>query len=224
MSRPILPAPSHPAVEAMSPQRIGAWSAALALHAIAFALLLQPPRVPLPPIVSARPETILADIIARVRPEPVPVPPMPTPPPRPRPQVEPTAPVTPVTLADAALPLPLPRAEPIAFEPVPVALPAGTEANAGADATIAYLDAPEPSYPALAIRRGWEGTVLLRVRIDAEGRPREVQVERSSGHGVLDRHASAHVLRRWRFQPATVDGRAAMAWARVPIGFRLDRG
>jgi protein TonB len=80
---------------------------------------------------------------------------------------------------------------------------------------------PSPRYPRTAIRAGHEGTVLLRVRVDAFGRPQEVTIERSSGHHELDRSARETVLQRWRFQPAQRDGQPVAAWGLVPIRFTL---
>lgn len=204
----------------LSMQRIGAWSAALLLHLLAFAALILPMPTPLPTPVAATPEALITEFIARIVPPTTPVPPMPAPPIRPTTRtLAPRTPSVVTPIDDAALTVPV-------AVPLPDAIPefsAEPVAAAASDAVIAYLDAPPPPYPIPAIRRGLEGTVHLRVRVDADGRPLEVLVDRSSGHAVLDRQASAHVLRRWRFQPATVDGRPAIAWARVPIGFRLDR-
>jgi protein TonB len=216
--------PALPLAAELSPLRIGAFSAALCLHLLAFALLAVPPRAaPLRPV-APMPDVLIAEFIAQVVSKPPPAPPPPLPPRRPAPQPRTTvAPdVVPVILdtAVAALPVTMP-------EPAPDAAPQAEttgSAPAPAFAQIAYAEAPPPPYPARARQRGWEGTVLLRVRVDERGIPREVRIERSSGHALLDRSASEHVLRRWRFQPAQHDGRAAVAWARVPIGFRIERG
>ena len=63
--------------------------------------------------------------------------------------------------------------------------------------------------------------MLLRVLVDAFGRPVEVTVERSSGHRDLDRAARDKVLADWRFDPAQRDGVAVPAYALVPIDFTL---
>ena len=75
-------------------------------------------------------------------------------------------------------------------------------------------------YPPRARRRGQEGTVLLRVHVDSSGAPGTIQVLRSSGHRSLDASARAAVG-RWRFQPATRDGKRCAQWIRVPIRFEL---
>lgn len=44
-------------------------------------------------------------------------------------------------------------------------------------------------YPFMARLRGWEGEVLLSVRLDANGTMSNIEVTRSSGYRVLDRSA-----------------------------------
>jgi protein TonB len=71
-----------------------------------------------------------------------------------------------------------------------------------------------PAYPMAARRRGLEGSVLLRVRLDAEGRPEDVAVLTGSGSEMLDSAARDAVL-RWRFRAGTAGS------VDVPITFRL---
>jgi protein TonB len=80
-----------------------------------------------------------------------------------------------------------------------------------------------PTYPRQARRMGWEGRVLLRVRVDDRGRVDTVRLGRSSGHGLLDR-AALDAVRRWRFAPATRGATPVAAWIDVPIRFRLTDG
>ena len=66
-----------------------------------------------------------------------------------------------------------------------------------------------------------QGTVLLRVLVDETGRPVQVEIERGSGHALLDRSAREQVLAHWRFVPAMANGHAVRAWAQVPVSFVL---
>jgi protein TonB len=50
-------------------------------------------------------------------------------------------------------------------------------------------------YPAIARANGWEGTVVVAVRLDAAGRLVQAIVRHSSGHEVLDRAAAALLKR-----------------------------
>lgn len=80
---------------------------------------------------------------------------------------------------------------------------------------------PKPAYPAVARRRGYEGTVVLRIEVLEDGRVGEVQVRQSSGYDVLDRQAERTVRRHWRFRPGRLDGRVAALWIDIPIEFDL---
>jgi len=79
-----------------------------------------------------------------------------------------------------------------------------------------------PTYPATARGLGIEGTTLLRVLVQDDGRIGEVRVQESAGHGDLDR-AAADAVRQWRFDPARKGGRAVAVWVLVPVEFRLTR-
>lgn len=69
-------------------------------------------------------------------------------------------------------------------------------------------------YPAEAVRRGQEGEVLLRIRIDPGGVPREVRVARSSGVRILDEAARRGVIKA---APLPSDP----GWVEVPVRFSL---
>jgi protein TonB len=115
----------------------------------------------------------------------------------------------------AAPPVSPPAIAPPAADAAPVAVP-----GPSIEASLAYRSAPLV-FPPQAIRRHMHGIVLLRVLVDADGRPVQVVVERSSGHALLDRSAREQVLAGWRFQPASLGGHAVRAWARVPVSFEL---
>jgi protein TonB len=85
----------------------------------------------------------------------------------------------------------------------------------------AYLHNPEPDYPSLSKRLGEEGRVLLRVLVNVEGRPDQVELRQSSGHARLDQ-AALDTVRRWRFSPARKGSDLIAAWVLVPLSFQLD--
>lgn len=165
-----------------------------------------PPPEPIPePVVEPPPPEV--DELA-VKPPPPPEPPKPKPkpePPKPKPKPAPSP--APKVEAPPAPPTPAPPA------PAPVAV---TPPSASA----AYLRNPAPEYPSLAQRRGWEGTVLLRVRVLASGKPGEIQIQQSSGRGVLD-EAAVRAVKRWSFVPAKRGEEAQEGWVTVPLDFRL---
>jgi periplasmic protein TonB len=84
-----------------------------------------------------------------------------------------------------------------------------------------YALNPAPDYPMLARRRNYEGTVMLDVFVDPQGRPLQVKLHQSSGYSMLDQSAAATV-RRWRFEPARRGAQAIEMWVRVPVRFELD--
>jgi protein TonB len=90
-----------------------------------------------------------------------------------------------------------------------------------AGAHLEYETAPAPAYPVTAIREALTGTVTLRVLVDVDGRPIDVQIERSSGHRVLDAAARKQVLAKWRFKPAMQDGQRVQAIGLIPVEFNL---
>ncbi|MBI1754069.1 MAG: energy transducer TonB [Acidobacteria bacterium] len=85
----------------------------------------------------------------------------------------------------------------------------------------AYLQNPEPAYPPLSKRFGEEGKVILRVLVNPEGQPEQVEVRQSSGHTRLDQ-AALGTVKRWRFTPARRGAERLAAWVLVPLSFQLD--
>ena len=72
-----------------------------------------------------------------------------------------------------------------------------------------------------ARQRSWQGTVLLRVYVGADGKALQVNIQRSSGHDTLDESA-LDAVKQWRFVPAKRGDIAEASWATVPIVFELD--
>lgn len=102
--------------------------------------------------------------------------------------------------------------------PPPVAPP---QTTAPGLVSLAYRAAPL-RFPVQAMRLHMQGTVMLRVLVDENGKPIDVVVDQSSGYPLLDKSAREQVLSGWQFQPAVVGGHAVKAWARVPVSFILQ--
>lgn len=83
-----------------------------------------------------------------------------------------------------------------------------------------YRINPPPKYPAAAIRRGYQGTVLLEVLVDKNGRVSDLRVFKSSGYPILDRIAATSV-KEWLFEPGMRGGQKVKMWVRIPIRFQL---
>lgn len=93
--------------------------------------------------------------------------------------------------------------------------PALTAARFDAD----YLHNPAPAYPSQSRRLKEEGTVLLLVRVSAEGTPLSVEIRNSSGFERLD-EAGLQAVRQWRFVPAKRGSDNVVASVLVPIQFK----
>lgn len=199
-----------------------AMACAMALNLTALLIALRP--LPLTPLAlpSVSPET-RANVFDS---PPPPAPPLPIL----RPVMHaPRTATVPTTSPAIASPTPAP-AQPVATrEPSTISAPTTTLAVTTAvpgtsEATIEYATASPPDYPIEALRQGIEGTVLLRVLVDENGKPLQVIVVHGSGSHLLDQAAREHVLAAWRFHPAQRNGHAIQAWAQVPVKFDLARG
>lgn len=93
--------------------------------------------------------------------------------------------------------------------------------NTDADYKAAYLNNPKPPYPLTAVRQGAQGRVVLWAEVLPDGRAGRVQLEKSSGHAMLDASAM-NTVRAWRFTPARQDGVVTTQAVRIPIDFTLQ--
>jgi periplasmic protein TonB len=81
------------------------------------------------------------------------------------------------------------------------------------------LHAEEPEYTDEARRARHQGSVLLAIDVDVNGRVTNIRVMRSLGLG-LDEKAVAAVM-KWKFRPAMAGGRPVTAPAQVQVTFHL---
>ena len=130
------------------------------------------------------------DLVIRPRPEPKPEPPPPPPPVVPKPEPQPP---DPVPVEDT----------PPELVAVPVA-----------------LEHPLPVYPRKAERLGWQGTVRLRIRVNAAGVVLSVEVAESSGHEILD-EAAVQSFRKWVFCERQPGDPEIRTFAK-PFTFQID--
>jgi len=96
-----------------------------------------------------------------------------------------------------------------------------SEPDSEPDYRAAYLNNPQPDYPMVARRMGWQGKVVLKVEVLLNGLPGQVLVEQSSGREILDKAALRAVL-GWKFVAARQGGKAVTQWFLVPITFTLE--
>ena len=83
------------------------------------------------------------------------------------------------------------------------------------------LDNPVPPYPPEAYFDRLSGTVILRVRVNADGQVDELRVKQSSGHDILDDSAQSTII-DWQFKAAKQNGVEVAEWVEVPITFQLE--
>ena len=234
----------------MPSMRPSALAVAIALHGalIAFVVSGKPPKphteVEPPPVIvqlltpvpPPKPEPPPPEPPKPKPPKPEPVKPQPRPePPRSeQPKPEPTKPEIrpeprpePAKIepppAPAAAPQPAPVAPPAPpAPPPPPPTPSVAKASARTEVSISASYAVanrKPEYPKMSLRFGEQGTVVLMVMVKSDGSAGDVEVKSTSGFTRLDR-AAADAVKTWRFNPATVDGKAVDKSYEVPITFK----
>ncbi|HTT84887.1 MAG TPA: energy transducer TonB [Rhizomicrobium sp.] len=177
-------------------------------------------------VVTQLPQTLKVDIFH-------PPPPKEAPPPPPQAQfVKPSLPTvppplihiqapprpSPMTVVQSIRPVqPPPVIAPAPPKPAPPKVPAPTPPR-GIESTHT-----QPPYPVLARRIGEQGTVLLKITVNADGSVQNVTVARSSGDNDLDEAALDWVKAHWRYKPATRDGKPVVAQAEAQVVFNLKQ-
>ena len=164
-----------------------------------------------------------------VKPPPPPEPQLPQPKPAPQPSfIE-----RPVTVIDVPMitpAYPLDQGPPIAPWNPPVIgdgqpLPPANPVNAAPVRVAAIIRTPEsalrPPYPASKLRLEEEATLRLRLSIDSRGRVISVEPVGSADRQFLEA-ARRHIIRSWRYKPATEDGVAVPSSTVITLSFRLE--
>jgi protein TonB len=178
---------------------------------------------------AAPPQTLAAAPTHPPTPEPPPAPrpapkPVPQPMPAPPPQLqavppEPT-PVQTEPTPSPPQPVPPPREETVVAEIAPPPHPAAN-VLAGYEALLAAWLDRHKNYPLAAQRRRQEGEVLLRVRINREGRVLSFRAQDISDHPILDEAALSMVKRAEPFPPFPDDFPGSEFEFLLPVSFRL---
>ena len=205
----------------------------LLLHIWGALWLLQPTEA----ITPAQPLLMEVSMVNAPSPQPMAAPPAPPKPPEPKkpPVKKPVQKIAkvipkqvtlpkPAAVSDAALPAPSPVesvADTSKTSSAPTKTVSKAETYSEANFTANYGINPKPIYPSLARSRGWEGKVLLRVNVSADGHADSVTVYQSSDHEVLD-EAAVEAVEKWLFIPAKQGDRAVSSTVRVPINFTLN--
>lgn len=78
----------------------------------------------------------------------------------------------------------------------------------------------EPVYPPRALRSGIEGAVTAEFTIDTDGSVKDIEIVKAEPPNVFDR-AVITAIKKWKFAPQIVDGKAVERRARQEIKFTL---
>lgn len=82
------------------------------------------------------------------------------------------------------------------------------------------ISTPAASFSAEARSKGIQGVVLLRLIVNAQGIPQNIQVVRPLGHGLDE--AAVDAVKRYRFRPAMKDGNQPVpVMLTIEVNFRL---
>lgn len=165
---------------------------------------------PAPP--APKPQTVQPKIKPQPLPKPTPVV---------QPQLQPSPVVTQATSSEAApvVPAAAPATSPAAGNTRPNTTPSPAVVLPSTDAD--YLNNPTPPYPRISRRMGEQGTVVIRVFINTEGRAEKAEIRTSSGYTRLD-DVALDTVKRWRFVPGKRAGVPEAMWFNVPVRFVLD--
>lgn len=178
----------------------------------------------------------------------LPAPPLPTtPPPKPKPQPAPNElPASPVTPSPAYVPL---KEVPTTTSPTDNSIANITTTNGqpvttatGTGKTPTPSPSPptpaiaksepvrtgpigiyceKPSFPTISRRMEEEGSVTLNIFVNVDGNVSKINIEKSSGFKRLDEAARNETM-RWRFKPATLDGKPVEHSFMKTFNFKLD--
>ena len=85
----------------------------------------------------------------------------------------------------------------------------------------AYLSNPKPEYPRTAKKLGLQGTVLLHVIVNTDGKVQQISILTSSGVTALDQ-AAILTVQQWSFVPAHQGDQPIIGEVYVPIRFSLN--
>ena len=107
------------------------------------------------------------------------------------------------------LPSPPQAADPPAKAPVRIA------------ARIDSASGLQPPYPAVEERNEVEGSVTVRVLIGTDGRVKSVEKVRAANEAFF-RATERQALAKWRFKPATVDGKPVESSQTMTVHFQLN--
>ena len=153
-------------------------------------------------------------------------------PPQPKPAPQPSFIERPVTVIDvpSIAPTPLDKGPPIVpwnppvigdGPPLPIVNPPKEQPVRVAAVFRTPDSALRPPYPVSKLRLEEEATLKLRLSIDARGRVTAVEPVGAADPQFLEA-ARRHIIRAWRYKPATEGGVAVSSSTVITLSFRLE--
>ncbi|WP_415177803.1 TonB family protein [Parasphingorhabdus sp.] len=103
--------------------------------------------------------------------------------------------------------------EPIRIAPEPVIV--------GARLNARYAGQFQPDYPVGQLRREQEGEVSVRVLVGIDGRVKQIELI-DSPHSDFWSATRKQALSKWRFTPATKDGKPFESWMTLKVRFEIN--
>lgn len=215
-------APRSPEYAAYGTKSAVNWPAIATIFALHGALLAALVRLDVIEVGHKTPPPLVVNLIS--------VPPPPLPVAEPEPEIAPIKPVQPVIVAPPplvrTLSAPPPPVQVVEAAPPPQAAivappaprPAVPAAPVPVDLASKFLSGKPPRVPAESRRAKEEGTVVLKVLLDVDGRVSDIAIARSSGFERLDK-AALDAVRRWRWSPTMQAGQAVQVRGLVEIPF-----
>jgi len=164
-------------------------------------------------------EVVRAPIETRILPPDRTEPPVTPPPPKlapppplyvPPPEVRIAPPPAPSTAVTAVTTVKPPEPAPPATAPAVIAPP--QRAPVRVQPRLDPARSREPEYPPTSRRLGEQGSLIVQVLVDPDGRPSDVKLIESSGFPRLDEAALTGIRTSYRFLPGTVDGKPTPEW------------
>lgn len=74
----------------------------------------------------------------------------------------------------------------------------GNGPGSAQDFSSSVMNYSEPVYPKMALRRGLEGTLKVKIKINSQGIPEDTTLLKSSGFDILD-NSAMEAIKRWVF-------------------------
>lgn len=108
----------------------------------------------------------------------------------------------------------------VSAEPIPTPKENTPRAGVAGVTVPQCIYCPAPEYTKEARKEHIEGTVVLQVTINPDGRATNISIVKDPGKGLGDR--AVETLRKWRFRPATdPNGKNIPALVPIAVSFRL---